>query len=341
MGFAYGSAPQEWHFADERREWNGSDEWRCPVELVRSGRWAALWRADETCRGGGTASALLPVLALHAWPGKHSTLGVRNAPDPESFEWTGWEYQSHRKLAKLAGISLETVGKTMDRLDDMGLLQRRTVPPPKNQGGRPRTDYRLSRELYSTAGAEWSPIAREYFYRGLWHVLPDHSVRHLYITLAALDPVRDEASFGERLVESAEYQELEPADAVEEYRRKHPLSLSDLAEASGMRRSTVDRALPILLQPIFSDGAARFGLVKSGPAKRQDMRWFAIDRRADGWGWKAQALNVSRERIEALRAKEWPQVAQRQAAAAAKKRARVAAAKKGLRIEKRPSRKAA
>ena len=81
--------------------------WRCPTRLVTaSGQWAKLWQAPGTRRGGGTVTAVLPILALHSWLQQDGAVAG----------WTGWTYLSRRRLATLAGIDKDGVTAACRRL---------------------------------------------------------------------------------------------------------------------------------------------------------------------------------------------------------------------------------
>jgi hypothetical protein len=74
-------------------------------------------------------------------------------------------------------------------------------------------------------------------------------------------------------------------------RERHPLSIHDLVEYSGLGRSAVIEALRALLVPIFGNSAdERTGyryppitLVKKGEPLPRRPTWYAPDRRA--WNW--------------------------------------------------------
>ena len=342
--------PQQWLFTEEDREKYSKRFWRCPTRLVAGGQWAALWREDGTRRGGGVVPSVLPVLALHTWPGKQY-LGEGPAADaPASARdratWATWHYLSHRRVARLAGVNTETVGKVLDRLETAGLLQRRKLPPPKYVGGPARYEYRLTAALYAAGtglGARalerYAGVNATLFYGGVWHLLPTAAARHLYVTIACLDPVLNEPAMLDYL-EDEEFIDRSDPGVLRGIRERSPRSVAELAELSGMTRSTVEEALEVLTTPLYwvdsskKDGAKDLPLVVTGPAAgapgKNGVRWFAPDRAAAGWFWSPAVLNdrVERDRVQ----KEfWPKLAQRRAAQqgrANEKRARQARAGK-------------
>src|SRR4051794_13095642 len=88
-------APRLYEFNEADRDAFRDRFWRCPVRLVQDGTWAALWTGNgRRRRGGGAAGALLPVLAIHAWPTHEGSVPG----------WTGPVVLSYRRLARLAGL---------------------------------------------------------------------------------------------------------------------------------------------------------------------------------------------------------------------------------------------
>ena len=103
--------PHIWVFNEADRQAYAGRYWRCPTRLVTAGLWAKLWRPPGTTRGGGAVTSLLPVLALHAWPGQAGA-------EPG---WTGWTYFSRRRLATLAGLNKDSVTAACQRLVALNL----------------------------------------------------------------------------------------------------------------------------------------------------------------------------------------------------------------------------
>jgi hypothetical protein len=302
----YATVPQVWLFNDQDRATYSGQWWSCPTRLVTGGVWGTLWRDAGTCRGGGIVSSVLPVLCLHTWPGKTQGADERGV---ETATWTAWTHLSHRRIARLAGVNTEAVGQVFRRLADRALLQSRTVPPPARYGGPPRREYRLPRALYGD-GSPFVQVFGNLFYGGMWSMLPTPAARHLYLTIACLDPVLNDDAMRRQLSEDNHDTDIEPG-ALAEVRARKPCSLSALAHASGMRLSTVEEALAVLTTPVFDCGDQNISLVAFGPAAHKGMRWVAPDRRANRWDWLPEALNDPR-RVEAMRRQMWPAIAARQ-----------------------------
>ncbi|MGE0554678.1 MAG: hypothetical protein AB7R55_14715 [Gemmatimonadales bacterium] len=302
------SAPRDWLFNDDDREAHQDRFWAFPVRLVTDGTWAELWRADESCRGGGTCSSVLPVLALHTWVGKRSIYGA----DASGLH-TPWCFLSTRRIARLAGVHVDTVAKVFARLEQLELLQRQRIPAPKHQGGPPRRLYRLAKTLYPEGEQDrHARLPGTVFYGGAWSMLPTASARHLYVALHALDPVLDEESYTAARAESG----LERAEMLAEARGRHPLSLGQLARATGLRRSTVQEALDVLRRPIFDAG--KLALIDSGETSSQSS-WYAPNRWATTWHWGADFLNQP-AKVRATQGQLWPVFGERRASADRKRR---------------------
>lgn len=287
--------PQEWLFNEADRTDFATRFWKIPVHLVEGGTWAALWREFGTTRGGGTVTSLLPLLALHTFP-------TDQRPEA-SAGFTPWGYVSHRRLARLAGINKSSVGPALKRLEKAGFAKLRQVPAPKHAGGRPRHEYALSLDLFPRGqGERYAEIGGSLFYAGAWSILPSSAARHLYVTLAALDPVIHEPSLEVALFEAGA--EDDGTGTVQKYRARHGALLLKIANASGLPRSTVQVQLKVLTAPLFD----KLALVTSGPAEHGG-RWYAPERRVvkEGWGWRTDYLNQPRI-TETLRAAHWPQI---------------------------------
>ena len=241
---------------------------------MKSGRWAALWRSAGTKRGGGTTTSILPVLAVGTFPGKQSPGGLDLPPDDA--RWTGWQYFSYRRIARLSGIHQESIGRDFGVLADAGLLQRHAVQPGF-VGGPKRWAYRLSLCLYAQGRGTFVRFPAAMVYGGMWAYLPTRGARHLFVVIAALDPVLDEAAYRAQI---EEFGEIDPEgdDPVMEQRARHPMSLGRLASATGMVRNAVSEALGILETPVAAStvsGKPDLALVTSGPARLRGARWFS------------------------------------------------------------------
>lgn len=313
MAVIYNEPPQQWRFNDGDRAQFASRFWKCPVRLVESRQWATMWRAPGTVRGGGMATSILPILAVHAYelsPGG---------------QWTEWHKLSHRRIATLAGINKESVSTAFQHLEAHGVLERRKVVPKRGVGGMPEQQYRLSRQLFPDAEERFVQIGANLFYGGTWSLLPSAAARHMYVALAALDPVIHEEGLYWKLYENDSDKEQD--ELLAEFRSKHPISIADMEMASGLQRSTVIEALAYLTHPIFDRG--KLPLIRTGVATDGHRRWYALAAAAQGWNWLVEAPDGSYaindpKRFAEVRLSTWPQFAaaqkQRQAKAATRKR---------------------
>lgn len=328
--------PKQWLYNEDDRRRHADRYWRCPVRLVKdsSRLWARLWRENGTVRGGGAVTSILPVLATHVWP--ESMKGAEPG-------WTGWACLSRRRIARLAGLNKDTVSQAFNRLVALGLMQSRREPREKYLGGY-RTWYRLSASLYPTDRDDpYAEIPSSLFYGGAWGILPSAAARHLYVVLACLDPIGNETAYLQSIVEDyhgtspwwdlyyedphryLEYddsagrydsKDLEPQlriDYLAEHRARHPKSLAELADYSGMKRATVSSALKVLTAPVFgghqrSDSPRlypRVALVIRGDASARMPTWYVPDRRAHGWTFAISWLNDP-EKFKRLQSDRWP-----------------------------------
>lgn len=343
--------PQEWQFNDEDRRRYDGKFWKAPRRLVEEGLLSSLWRREGTSRGGGGATSLLPVLAVHTWPGKKDMDGAPAAAD-DSGRWTGWTSLSSRRTAKLAGIARDTATSAFRQLESAGLLQRKRVPRDPSIGGF-RSYFRLAASLYPSEREPYASVPASLFYSGSWAILPTSAARHLFLVISLLDQVGDEASYLAKIRadDPAEhgpwwdyddvsrewwdrygYEEIDQLLALkflgENARR--PLSLSALQHASGLPRPTVVEALRVLTTPVFGDCAKDgtdyhyppIAMVAKGDAADRVATWYAPDRRALRWRWTPEFLN-DRGGLSALRRKYWPWL--HRSRSAAKLRAKSAA----------------
>lgn len=307
----YDEPPNEYEFSATDFEKYRRRFWGCPVRLVNEGTWASFWRDTGTRRGGGAVSSVLPVLAVHTWPEK------RNG-EPG---WTPWTYLSQRRIARLAGINKDTVKAALERLVQLGFAETRRQSREKHQGGR-EVHFRLSCHLYAHPGEAFARVSAGLIYGGVWSVIPSPASRHLYITLACLDPIKDEAAYLQKVEHDSyghapwweQYPEVwdEPDDAdyldervlqsrfLEEQRMKSPLSLADLATASGLPRRTVISALnPLLVSLGPAERGKRNSLICRG-IRGGRPTWYALNPVALGYCVPPSVMNDS-SRLAAAR----------------------------------------
>jgi len=313
--------PKEYWFNRTHQEEFADQFWLCPIRLVTDGTWARLWRMEGTKRGGGVATSVLPVLAMHVFPGR--------GEDVE--RWTEWCYLSRRRIARLAGLDKSTVREGLRALEAEGLLELRYDLHPETERKGFRTKFRLSTRLYPQAGEEKVTFRATLIYGGTWSLLPTSSCRHLYVVLACLDPVRDPDVYqavalsklvarvrlkpaqymAEQLEKDPELRKKEGDRILARRRAKAPRSLAELAGFSGMRRSTVAEALRVLLLPVPGRVGGKRGvprmsvrkrkrmarreplpvLVRKGKVRARKPTWYAPDPAAQRWAWPPSILN--------------------------------------------------
>lgn len=316
MSGYYDRPPRSWLFNQHDLDEHQKTHWQCPIRLAQSvdgapSVFAALWREAGTIRGGGAVASVLPVLALHTWIGK--TFGGHDEPG-----WTSWQHLSCRRVARLSGTSTDAVTAVMRRLRDAKLLQSRTVPPPAHYGGPPRQEYRLASLLYRQGEEPFVTFTGELFYAGHWAVFPTPAMRALYLVLTCLTPIRNEEAYlkGRGL----EPGDLDALDALWEKREQHPLSLNDLARASGMTRSTVAEALDALWTdvPVECEDGSRsphiHRYIERQQASPPGMYCYMPGQLA--WSWKWDLLNRQGNEqqnkpsgIATIRRHVWPDLA--------------------------------
>ncbi len=321
---------KRWLFTDTDRQKYRDHAWRCPVRLVRDGTWAHLWRAEGTTRGGGAATSVLPVLALHPLPHEHDS----------GNGWTSWQFLSRRQMAALAGVTKDTATGALRRLTGEGLAEVERRPRPQPAGGY-SSYYRLAAFLYPQGDELHVKLPARLFYGGTWSLLPKPAYRHLYIVLACLDPIGDEAAYLSRLAHELDGnwdrmgddqdQRIEAPEkrkaviqekALAKQRGAEPLSTNALVRYSGLRRSTVVEALHALTVPLFGKTIdANTGrklldiaLVAKGEARPKKPTWYAPDGRAWGAFWPSDFLNAP-ERVAEARRRFWPHLITRNAKA--------------------------
>lgn len=316
--------------------------WRCPVRLVTDGTWAKLWRRKGTKRGGGAATSILPILALHSYPEK----------EVEQDGWTEWKELPMRYIAPRAGLNKDTIRGALRDLRAARLLQLRRVLHDKERGLRGRRVlYRLSTTVFPRKGeTEVAVLPGLLFAGGSWALLPTPACRHLYVVVACLDPIRNEDLYFEgklkaRVRAAAQGlgqhtpEELRQSSKVQARMRREvlarrraeeePVTLAKLVEMSGMQRSTVAEALRILRKPMpavlaveergatgrrytrsirvrklkeMEPGEPMPILVRRGTPNPRKPTWYAPDREAQRWTWPLRILN-SRVLREEVRAR--------------------------------------
>jgi hypothetical protein len=288
--------PSIWEFNEVDRQAYARWYWRFPTRLVTAGLLAELWREPGTRRGRGVVTSLLPVLALHTWPGQS---GAETG-------WTGLTYVSRRRLATLAGINKDSVTAASHRLRELNLMTLERRPRERHEGGY-KLYYRLSTRLYPQADEPYAVVPGNLVYGGTWAMLPNAAFRHLYLTIAGLDPIGDEEAYLARIAEDIDHDWDRRADdddrAVADpaaraaairakilaaQRTRNPLSIRDLVEASGLQPSTAVAALRALLVPIFGNRVDErtgrryppIALLKQGEVHPGRATWYAPDRQA-------------------------------------------------------------
>jgi hypothetical protein len=339
--------PVVFQFEDHLRTRFADRRWHCPIRLVKELAWSELWRDEGTVRGGGTVSAVLAVLAVHTWPGKApeaprpsgGTLrafvgaeppGTPVAAPAAPSDWTPWQTLGHRRIARLAGVNKDTVRRVLDRLRDLRWSDDQRVPDHTPHGGDERQQYRLRTALYGRGGAgdPYAVVPAHLFYGGTWFMIPTHAARHLYVTLACLDPLpnEDEALKQKHQGEAHESDE----QYLDRRRARERYSLEDLADLSGLDRKTLREALGILTRPIFCSGDTKrddIPLIRSGTGRKGNAshlpRWYAPHRDAPHYNFDVDDLNASNSEVRGYQEHTWPEwaAARRQAKEAARKRA--------------------
>jgi hypothetical protein len=312
--------PRIWTFNEADRQAYAERYWRFPTRLVTAGVLAKIWRAS------GTVPSLLPLLGLHAWP---TQLGAEAG-------WTGWTYLSRRRLATLAGLNKSSVGLAFQQLVEWQGMELDRRPRSKYEGGH-KTYYRLSATFYPREGEPYAVFPGLLAYNGSWSLLPTAAVRHLYLVLSALDPIRDEMGYlrrvnadlggnWDRYADEDDWAISDPtarevaiqAKMLARHRASHPLSLRDLVTYSGLQRGTVIEALRVLLTPIFGheidaqtgQRVPTIALVTRGEVQPGRPAWYAVDRRAWDCSWSCDMLNAP-TRLCKQREYLWPHIANR------------------------------
>lgn len=270
---------EPYQFSDADLSQFDSYKWACPTRLVHSGLWASLWRANPRAnRGGGTTTAVLPLLALLTWPGKRvdeldqhrkkfRMRKMKPVPADNGQPWTPWACVPCRESAAICGVSKNGPGKALRHLEAVGLAQHHTEPRAPGEGGQLQF-YRLHESLYAARQGErytepFTFLSGRLFYGGVWPMLPDHSARQLYVTLACLQAVHDEQALVDVLEECHVPDLEEEGDGVEqlvnEIRASSPVSMEAMRDLSGLSESAVRDARKVLLLPLVNAERDRTG----------------------------------------------------------------------------------
>ena len=182
-----------YQFCESDREKYGDRFWALPHRLGEDGFLRDALRQPTTdaarkARGGGSATSLLPVLALHAFPSRRqddALLDGMDAPPPKS-EWTSWTYLSRRRMAALAGLTKNTVARALEHLTGLGVVETFN-PKTRTETGLPKCYYRLSHRLFAQNGEPYSQFSARFIYGGVWAMLPLNSARHLFLIAATME----------------------------------------------------------------------------------------------------------------------------------------------------------
>lgn len=299
------SEPSEYLFSEEDIKKFSERYYRLPCRIVTDRSWARLWR-EFGKRGGGTMASVLPVLALSSYPDAPNIAGSDLPAPDEGF--TPWAYLPVRRIGKLAGIDKDTAQRAMRSLERLGWAQLRTVACRDSAGGR-KVWYRLSRKLFPAAGEPYAMIPGQLIYSGTWMMLPTSKARHLYLALAALDPIYDEEKL--KAAFDSEHgigDDEEQDDKVRKLREKGAVSWSSLIGLTGLCRSSLDEALAILITPLFNKNS--IPLIRCG-GKQRTPRWYRVEKDAFGWHWTVDFLNSDPKALDVHRRQLWPVIAQR------------------------------
>lgn len=314
--------PRPYEFSERDRDKDRF--WPCPVSL-------ALELKDLS----GPAVSILPALAFQTFPGKEKDLASQYPHlAPPSEIRTPWTAISLRWLGALCGLDKGSVAKGLELLRERGFLQTGKIARPKNAGGF-QTVVRLSGKLFAAKGEPKVDITGHLVFSGTWMLLPTHGARVVYLAVAFLSVVRNPVAF----IEALERSHTPDAETVlEERRASNPISLAALQDVTGYTRSTVIESLSILTKPIFGpdhDGD-RFGLVGVTEARGQHGYSYWLDSRADIWRFGIDALNVSAKGLQAMRDRQWPELAQhrKERLKAARARKRILRIRDSERIER-------
>lgn len=288
--------------------------WRFPPRLVKDGEFARWWR-EQGKRGGGSIASTLPVLAVETWPGKSADSAVLDrvrgrVTDSDDPLWTPYAALSYRRIATLSGTDKGTIRRTLERMGSLGIAETMKVNSRRQEGNR-RTYFRLTERLFAGEGEKFTKISGGLVYDGHWQMLPTPAARHLYLVLAALEPVYDAQALRDVAADPF---------AIEVLRERHAVSWADLMELSGLSRRTLVEALDILTTPIHKEKTLPlFDRGGSAPF------WYARNAEAATWAWTVNFLNGPKPEIGRSQKAHWPKIAVRIPAKRRRQRTRAAA----------------
>jgi hypothetical protein len=265
--------PTEYSFNEADRAKYGRIFWSVPVCAFRNGLLALLWSdTDGSCRRrGGSATSILPILAIHNW----WTMG--------DGKFTPWrQTPSVRRLAKLAGIDKDSVRAGIRLLARLGLLE--SGPRVRLASGGVEVPYRLSARLFAQRREPFAQFPASMIYGGAWQALPRSAHRHVYLAIMCLDPVANSAAYV-RTVRQRAHRSTDAKEAADIRRAAKGQSLSDIATKTGLsvnsvRDSITQLATPLLGIPLIHQpalGSAHDGtaLVRFGRARAPSVLWFS------------------------------------------------------------------
>jgi AraC-like DNA-binding protein len=259
----------------DRRTWKRRF-WRCPAtrplfELIRSGH-----TGEPKCRA---IASVLPVLAVSTWP-------VGTA------EWTRRATLSLVRIAALSGTSITTVRHVIRFLKKTNTLQSELISQgPSNWKV---FSYRLHvPTCYAAKDEQFVRISAELFYGGWWAFMPNHSMRQLHLTIAALDPIRDERAYRRALDRQSPDElkvSLDYRAIISQRRDDERYSLRTLAEITGLSKPTVVRSVRLLRRRFNANGGTTYRYLKFGRRDTKGVRWYA-PRRLSKWALTVDFLN--------------------------------------------------
>jgi hypothetical protein len=189
-------------------------------------------------------------------------------------------------------------------------METQSIAREKHEGGY-KVFYRLSATLYARKGERKASLPAGLLYGGTWSMLPTAAARHLYLSIACLDPIDDEEAYLQKIAGI----DLESADAqtaLEEQRARHPLSYRDLERISGLSHSTAVEAVRVLTSAIFGgyneietgEWVPPLALVDKRSRSEREPAWYALNREAMTYAFNAATLNSSEFR-RSFRSQRW------------------------------------
>jgi hypothetical protein len=255
--------------------------WRISRENAEAGFFSRIWRGADGVECP-SASCILPALALNAWV-------------PVGAEWSPPVYLSHRTIAALAGVDKNSVARGMRRLEEVGLLRMGERERMARHGGAHRRAYQLSAECFPEKGQRFFKLPGGLAYGGALAMLPRASARHLFLVIAALDPLYDEEELRAHMADDAG-RDVEAS--IKRRRHESTSTLSEIVGLSGLASSTAQEALQVLMAPVF-------GPTGKIPLVRRDrgaygLHYF-VDAEAVFYTWSPSVLNDRGERARTRR----------------------------------------